>query len=486
MFFFYDTIKLHGGNMSSKRKLIIVGGFLIFILIVSIIYLILPKIEMDIKGDKSIDLNLGEEYIDEGADAKLNTLFKTKKISVNTKNNIDNNKVGKYFVSYKASYKNLTKEMIRIVNVIDDKAPELVLLGEVQGCKGSKNINFKLKAYDDYDGDITKNVEYSVNNDEIIFNVSDSSNNETKLKQKINFMDKEKPEIILTGAEDIVLNVGDSYREYGAKAFDFCDGDITQKIQTNQKIDTTKPGIYEVEYKVTDSQNITTTTKRIINVIDNSLESEYKVVNGAKIYLTFDDGPGPYTEELLNILDEYGVKATFFVTGQFYDYYHLIGEEYKRGHTVGIHTYTHKWSIYQNDEDFLNDFALINNLIYEQTGEYSKIFRFPGGSSNTISSKYSKGIMSRLAKKLEEDGYIYYDWTFDLGDTNKKYNSVNAIVKNFKDNLKGDGEYIVLMHDIKKNTIKAIPEIIKFARANNYEFDKITEDTPIKHFKIAN
>lgn len=134
----------------------------------------------------------------------------------------------------------------------------------------------------------------------------------------------------------------------------------------------------------------------------------------------------------------------------------------------------------------MEDFNKMNDIIYQETGIYADIFRFPGGSSNTVSRGYHKGIMTKLAYLMEEKGYKYYDWTFDSGDTNKKDNSTKAIINNVKANLKGDGQYIILMHDIKKNTIEALPEIIKFALANNYTFDKITDKTIVPHFKIAN
>ena len=164
----------------------------------------------------------------------------------------------------------------------------------------------------------------------------------------------------------------------------------------------------------------------------------------------------------------------------------MIKEEYERGHSVGIHTYTHKWSIYESVESYFEDFNRIENVIFEETGIHTKLFRFPGGSSNTVSKKYSEGIMSTLSNLLEQQGYIYFDWTFDSGDTNKRDNSVNYIIKNVKANLKGDGIYIVLMHDIKQNTLKALPEIIEFAQTNGYTFDKLTESSPTEHLKIVN
>lgn len=94
--------------------------------------------------------------------------------------------------------------------------------------------------------------------------------------------------------------------------------------------------------------------------------------------------------------------------------------------------------------------------------------------------------MTTLSQMMEEKGYVYFDWTFDSGDTSKKDNSVEAILKNVKTNLKGDGNYIILMHDIKENTLKALPQIIEFAKTNGYDFAKLTENSPVVHLKIVN
>lgn len=88
----------------------------------------------------------------------------------------------------------------------------------------------------------------------------------------------------------------------------------------------------------------------------------------------------------MDILDAYGVKATFFVTNCNEDYTWCIGEIARRGHSVGIHSATHDYNaIYQSEEAYFADFCRMQEIIFEQTGEYAKLVRFPGGSSNTVS-----------------------------------------------------------------------------------------------------
>lgn len=473
--------------MSSKAKLVFVGSFLINLVVLSVVYFCLPKIEIKLNGEKNIILSLGEAYEENGATATLNQLFGRRNLNVEITGFVNTNKVGKYVITYSSNENNLKSEIVRIVNVIENVKPKLILTGDVIGCKNNNVIEYNIEAIDSYDGNITKKVKYKIENDNITFFVKDSSNNESTLTKKIKYIDEEKPIIKLNGTKNLYLKKGQEYIEYGATAYDECDGDISDNIKITNNIDINSLGVYEVIYSITDSYGNISEEKRVITVGDSEeYFSKYRVVEGATIYLTFDDGPGPYTEELLQILDEYNIKATFFVTSQFPKYLYLIKQEYEKGHSIGVHTYTHKWSIYSSIDDYLNDFNLMNDIIYEQTGEYARIFRFPGGSSNTVSNKYSKGIMVELIDLMKINGYEYYDWNLDSGDTSKKDNSVNAIINNVKSNLKGDGEYMILMHDIKKNTIKALPKIIDFALANGYTFDKVTENSIIPHFKVTN
>ena len=122
------------------------------------------------------------------------------------------------------------------------------------------------------------------------------------------------------------------------------------------------------------------------------------------IYLTFDDGPGKYTERLLGILKKHNVKVTFFVTNVFDSYSYLIKQEYEDGHAIGVHSYTHDYDkIYASSEAYWNDFNEMQAVIKEQTGQETKRLRFPGGSSNTVSD-FNPGIMSQLVKEVTQKG----------------------------------------------------------------------------------
>ncbi len=471
--------------MSSKIKLVYLGIFLVILLFNLIIYSVIkPRIKFDIKGEQTIHVEVNSLYKDLGADASLYTIFQNKKLKVTTTENVNVNKIGKYKVNYQINVDDKVINKERIVIVEDNTKPEINILDEVVSCNG-KVKDFNYTAYDNYDGDITYLVKKEVLKDKVILKAADSNKNVTEKTIKIKSIDAQKPQISLNGSETIILNLNDTYTEYGAVSYDSCDGDLNDKIEIVSDVNTSVLGNYTVVYKVSDSYGNTNMVTRNVYVKNAKEEVPIHVPTDATIYLTFDDGPGQYTEELLNILDNYNIKATFFVTNQFPKYQYLIKEEATRGHTIGVHTYSHLWSVYSSVDEYMNDFNAMNTIIYNQTGKYAKIFRFPGGSSNTISRRYCLGIMTTLANKMISDGYQYYDWNMDSTDTASK-NTVDSIINNVKRSLKGNSYYIVLMHDIKKNTIEALPTIIEYAKSIGYNFKPITEETPIVHSHIAN
>ncbi len=206
--------------------------------------------------------------------------------------------------------------------------------------------------------------------------------------------------------------------------------------------------------------------------------------NVKTIYLTFDDGPGPYTEKLLGYLKEYDVKATFFVTNQMPRYKYLLKEIVNDGHAIAVHTLTHQWSIYSGKDSYLNDFNAMHKIILDETGVDTKIFRFPGGTNNTVSRSYSRGIMSTMAKYMTDAGYIYFDWNVDCCDT-LGYSS-SKIAQTTINQIKNRHTSVVLMHDIKNTTVEAVKTIIKYGLDNGYEFAVIDESTPRVQFSPVN
>lgn len=213
-------------------------------------------------------------------------------------------------------------------------------------------------------------------------------------------------------------------------------------------------------------------------------EIDHSEIKGKKVYLTFDDGPSDKTGEVLDILNENNVKATFFVIGKedknsLKMYQRIVNE----GHTLGIHTYSHDYkNIYKSVKAFTNDFDRIYNLLYKTTQVKPKFYRFPGGSSNTVSHLD----MKEFIKVINEKDMIYYDWNVVNGDaTGKKY-TVNQMINFVLSDVKRYENSVVLMHDAadKDMTIETLPKIIKKLKKEKVNLLPINETSKvIQHVK---
>ena len=205
---------------------------------------------------------------------------------------------------------------------------------------------------------------------------------------------------------------------------------------------------------------------------------------GKTVYLTFDDGPSIYTEQILDTLDKYGVKATFFVVNGKQNY--LMKEIVDRGHQIGLHTYTHKYDVlYKSEEAYYEDLNKINEVVKAETGVETKLIRFPGGGSNVISKKYSKGLMTKLTASVVENGYYYYDWNCTNGDA-ESAKTVTDQLRYCSKFPRSANEIVVLMHDNKKLTADSLPYIIEYYKACGMEFGVLTPEVTGAHHPIYN
>lgn len=473
-------------NRKNKKKtiknLILIVVLVILILVFVGLHLIIPCIKLN--GNDIVEINYNEVYIEYGANASFLNEDLTSKIKIT--NNVDNTKVGTYYVTYEIKTGNYNLKKERIVKVVDKKIPVITLEGEQEYnvCPNKEFKEIGFTALDEYDGDITNKVAVDKKKNEIIYSVKDSSNNSFTITRKINYVDKEKPVITLKGNNTMYLNVNEKFREPGYTASDNCDGDITNKVVSTGSVDISKIGTYTISYKVTDTNGNTTTVQRKI-VVSNKTDPNSGVVKKGAIYLTFDDGPSAITTlSILDILKEENVKATFFVTNNGPDY--LIKRMYDDGHTVALHTASHDYSkIYSSVDNYFADLKKVSDRVKRITGQTSKIVRFPGGSSNTISRRYSSGIMTTLSNELFSRGYRYYDWNIDSGDASTS-KTKEAVYNRVVNNLSKNRANIVLMHDIKSPTRDAIRDIIRYGKQNGYTFEKIDMDTYMVRQKINN
>ena len=196
------------------------------------------------------------------------------------------------------------------------------------------------------------------------------------------------------------------------------------------------------------------------------------------VYLTFDDGPSERTDEILKILDRYGIHATFFVIGQSKE------ENLQRmrniaaaGHTLAIHSFSHDYQkIYSSVEAYLEDFNQMYCQIVEATGVKPQIFRFPGGSINSYNGKIYREIIAEMTRR----GFVYFDWNIANGDAaSSKLQPAKTLAENA---LKGAGSTrrsIILMHDssVKTTTVEALPAIIEGYQKAGYTFAALTAET---------
>ena len=184
----------------------------------------------------------------------------------------------------------------------------------------------------------------------------------------------------------------------------------------------------------------------------NSLENMAKDGDKHRVYLTFDCNPGQNTEAILDVLARYNVKATFFVvgdeTGENDAIYQRIVNE---GHTLGMNSYSNQYSsIYSSTQSFEEDYTKISNFIYEKTGIESKLYRFPGGSSNRISNVN----MAEFVRILNQKGVVYFDWNVSAGDTAVDY-TVDDVISNVTEGIMQYKTSVVLLHDDDNKTVTA-------------------------------
>jgi peptidoglycan/xylan/chitin deacetylase (PgdA/CDA1 family) len=192
------------------------------------------------------------------------------------------------------------------------------------------------------------------------------------------------------------------------------------------------------------------------------------------IYLTFDDGPSERTVEILEILREKDVKATFFVIGRTdEDSLNLMKEIVEEGHAIAMHTYSHRYTdIYASVEDYLADMYKLFVLIRDTTGVEPSIFRFPGGSING----YNKGVYQQLEAEMLRRGFVPYDWNLSSGDASGTKASAAQIINNVVEPAKKLDRGIVLMHDSepKTSTVEALVPMIDQLSELGFTFDKLT------------
>ena len=436
---------------------------------------VLPRI--DLSGSNVVYVEYKSKFKDPGFLSSYLGKDITSQVTVTGK--VNSNKLGEYPITYQVSYHGFQQTKSRIVKVVDTKKPKITFSTNQKKLYICPKEEYRLddyKAIDNYDGDITNKVKTKKIGNIMRYTVKDSYGNTTVVDRKIYFKDVVAPTLQLDSGESVSLSLGDTFTDSSYQVSDNCDQKIDVDISGD--VDTTKAGSYERVYTATDlSGNSTKVVQHIV---------VFEPTKKGVIYLTFDDGPRSGTTDIiLNVLKEQGVKATFFVTSGGPD--DLIKRAYDEGHSIGLHTSSHDYSVvYASSDSYFNDLQIVSDRVERITGEKSKLIRFPGGSSNTISKKYSPGIMSYLTKEVVNRGYRYYDWNIDSRDAEGGKFDADQIAQFVISNLSHDKVNMVLMHDIKVTTKDAIGKIIDYGKANGYVFEAITPFTDMVVQRVNN
>lgn len=482
---------------NSKKVMWFTIGIGVIMLICVPLTIVLEDPKMETREVIQIQVNMAKQL----SQPHTEYMFRDVTQNVKVEGNIDYSKIGTYEVEYEVPKLFGTYKQKQVVEVVDTTPPEIALEGgeEITYSYAKEYEEVGMTATDNYDGDVTEQVvveQEKVSEEEIQikYAVVDSQGNKATKTRKVILVDDVPPVITLNGRQNVTVIVGNAYKEEGAKAVDEKDGDLTDKIQIEGKVDTAKTGSYTITYKVADSKGNEATKTRKVTVVNKPVEtpqSKGQNLNGGTagvIYLTFDDGPSTdITPKILDILQRKNVKATFFILNYGSAKEKLVQREYNEGHTVAIHGYSHQYKeIYQSVDVYMENITKLQEKIKISTGYNCTITRFPGGSSNTV-SRFNPGIMTTLTHEVVARGYKYFDWNVSSGDAGGAKSS-SDVYNNVTKGLKKSRSNVVLMHDFSGNTktLNALEDIIDFGLANGYRFEKITESTPMVTQRVNN
>ncbi len=481
--------------MNRKIALWISGGVLLAgVLLIGILslvngyFILAPSLQIVLEGESVQEIAAHSEFADPGATARKGKLDLTEQLVAT--GTVDPTVPGEYTITYRVTYKGSTCTTQRKVVVKDMDAPQLQLTGDAEMIVSAKSLYQEpgFTATDRCDGDLAEKVTVTETEEgetlTLTYSVADAAGNTASVQRVVTIRDIVPPSISLSGRETMYIRLGREYREPGYTAGDDLDGDITDTVICSGGVDTQTAGTYTVYYQVTDAAGNKAEAARTVRVYQPKTDSSDRVC------LTFDDGPSDtVTERVLDILAANDVKATFFILNYGSGDRPLIRRMIDEGHTVGIHGYSHDYAtIYANDEAFMQNVYRLRDKLLADFGYNSTVIRFPGGSSNTVSASYNKGIMSRLADRVEKEGFRYFDWNVSSGDAAGNTVESSYIYSNVTQGLRRDRNNVVLMHDTnaKWTTADALQDIIDYAYAEGYVFSPITSSISAVHHGISN
>lgn len=407
-------------------------------------------------------------------------LFFADRQDVTIKSEADITKTGDYPViytcrghEYRATVKveDTTPPVLKVRPYTTDLAEEITPEKFVEEASDLTEVTLSFKNPGKWDSEGTYDVQIAA---------TDTSGNETLETAELTRKKDITPPVVQGVGNIEVMQGRTADFEEGVTVTDDMDPDPQFSVNSDQ-VDFATPGTYKVTYTTKDRSGNEAVTVRKVTV---KKDRDY---NRKVVYLTFDDGPSAHTDKILEILNEYNAKATFFVTGNNRKHNDVLKRICNQGSVVALHTYTHDYAkVYASEEAYFDDLQKISDMVKEETGVESRLIRFPGGSSNTVSKQFSPGLMSKLTKEVQKKGYQYFDWNCDSTDASGNNIPAKTLVKNATSST---ARHInILMHDTdaKETTVEALPDIIKYYRSQGYAFEALTIDSYPAHHSVNN
>ena len=193
---------------------------------------------------------------------------------------------------------------------------------------------------------------------------------------------------------------------------------------------------------------------------------------GKVVYLTIDDGPSEYTDEIIKILNKNNVKATFFmINNNMQAYPEQVKNIVKNGNTAGFHSVTHDiHKLYVSKTSAKEEFDTNQATFKKITGQTSKVIRLPFGSKPyTPRASYNA---------LVDSGYKLWDWTLDTEDWRS---TSSQIMENVKKYSSGSDNVVLLMHE-RKQTVEILDEMIKYLKSEGFEILPIKQSDEARNY----
>ena len=289
-------------------------------------------------------------------------------------------------------------------------------------------------------------------------------------------------QIKLIGETELSWVCGEPWHDPGFTAADAEGKSRITDVEIEGEVIPWRPGYYKLRYVLTEGDEELAEATRTVHVTAQTLPETVQPPKGT-ICLTFDDGPCENTEEALEVLARYGVKATFFVVTNQTKYLHLLPKILEQGHTLGIHCNDHRsygW-LYQSEENYFSDLMTAQQVVHDYTGQYAHVVRFPGGSrtASFLAATFSGGY-DELYRVMRDAGVRAYDWNVQPESGTKTTEGTFIDFSHPKEPY----EYaVVLQHDARLFSVRALESMIEWALKEGYTFAALDETYPEVHFE---